>query len=148
MEDKKYKSYNELREGQQKVFNDFTNCYCFFAFSDEQFNEGMKKLGLKPTDKDKIYRMGMGGFILRERSKEYHAMMVALDDEMKDYMCEYDFAKDAFACEMANHEYCLSHDIEEVLEALNLTAEDIDESVILYTALKAAKRQYLATCNC
>lgn len=142
------KNYTELRKSQQKIHDDFTNRYCFFAFSNEQFNEGMKKLGLKPSDTDKIYRMGMGGFILRERSGEYHKLINALDKEMKDYMCNYDFAKDAFAYEMANHEYCLTYDIEEVLEALNLTAEDVNESVILHLALTAAKRQYFATCDC
>lgn len=145
---KKYENYNALRKGQQKIHDDFTNRYCFFAFSNEQFEKGMEKLGLKATDTGKIYHMGMGGFILRERSEEYHKLINALDEEMKEHMCNYDFAKDAFAYEMANHEYCLSYDIEEVLEALNLTAEDVNKSVILHTALMAAKRQYFATCDC
>lgn len=148
MEQKKYQNYAELRAGQQKVHDDFTNRYCFFAFDNAQFDEGMEKLGLKPSDTGKICRFYPGAYILREHTKEYHKLMNELDAEAKEHMRDYDFAKDAFMYEMGNHEYCLTHDIEEVLEALNLTTEDIDDNIILYTALVAAKRQYFATCNC
>lgn len=46
-------AYQEMQDRQQKEFNSFP---CFFAFSQEQFDEGMKKLGLKPGDTKLIYR--------------------------------------------------------------------------------------------
>lgn len=39
-------AYQEMQDRQQKEFNSFP---CFFAFGQEQFDEGMKKLGLKPS---------------------------------------------------------------------------------------------------
>ena len=50
-------AYQEMRDRQQKEFNSFP---CFFAFDQKQFDEGMKKLGLKPGDTKLIYR-GPGG---------------------------------------------------------------------------------------
>jgi hypothetical protein len=50
--------YQELREKQQAELNAFP---MFFAFNQKQFEEGMKSLGLKPTDTKKIYKMGHTG---------------------------------------------------------------------------------------
>ena len=47
--------YAELMNKQEKEFNDFANKHMFFAFNQKQFDEGMAKLGLKPTDTDKVY---------------------------------------------------------------------------------------------
>ena len=38
--------YKELKEKQGKEVNDFLNKYSFFAFSEEQFKDGCKKLNL------------------------------------------------------------------------------------------------------
>ena len=54
-------SYRELRDRQQKEFNELP---LGFSFSDKQFDEMMKKWGLDPEkDLDKIYRIPGGGFI-------------------------------------------------------------------------------------
>lgn len=50
-------AYQEMQDRQQKEFNSFP---CFFAFGQEQFDEGMKKLGLKPGDTKLIYRAPAG----------------------------------------------------------------------------------------
>lgn len=51
-------SYRELRDRQQKEFNELP---LGFAFSDKQFDEMMKKWGLDPEkDLDKIYRIPGG----------------------------------------------------------------------------------------
>lgn len=48
-------SYRELRDRQQKEFNELP---LGFAFSDKQFDEMMEKWGLDPEkDLDKIYRV-------------------------------------------------------------------------------------------
>jgi hypothetical protein len=53
----------EVKSKQQQEINDFP---MFFAFSEAQFNEGMKELGLRPSDTDKVCRLGWtGGFFLR-----------------------------------------------------------------------------------
>ena len=43
--------YDEIKEKHQKIVNEFP---MKFAFSDEQFNRGMKELGLDPKDIDKV----------------------------------------------------------------------------------------------
>jgi|WetSurMetagenome_2_1015567.scaffolds.fasta_scaffold913689_1 hypothetical protein len=58
-------TYLELRDKQQKEVNSFP---MFFAFDNKQFNESMEKLGLGPTDTDKIYRFGDTG-VLQNKSQ-------------------------------------------------------------------------------
>ena len=45
--------YADLKQRQQQEFSAFP---MQFAFSDQQFAEGMAALGLEPTDTDKIWR--------------------------------------------------------------------------------------------
>lgn len=44
----KYKDYSTLINEQQKEYESFTKDKMFFAFTEEQFNEGMKRFGLAP----------------------------------------------------------------------------------------------------
>ena len=47
--------YVELKEKQQKEFNELSEKIMFFAFSEEQFDEGLAKFGIKRKNmKDKI----------------------------------------------------------------------------------------------
>ncbi len=46
-------TYIQMKQRQQKELNEFP---CFFAFSDEQFNKGMEKFGLKPDGTEAIRR--------------------------------------------------------------------------------------------
>lgn len=48
-------AYKVLKEKRQQEVNSFPIA---FAFSDQQFDEGMRKLGLNPTDTDKVYSIG------------------------------------------------------------------------------------------
>ena len=52
-------SYLELKWKHQKEFNEFP---MFFAFNRKQFDEGMKTLGLKPNQTNKVYSFDGGGF--------------------------------------------------------------------------------------
>lgn len=54
----KYKDYSTLINEQQKEYESFTKDKMFFAFTEEQFNEGMKRFGLAPNDTDKVYQIG------------------------------------------------------------------------------------------
>ena len=42
----KYKDYSTLVNEQQKEYESFTKDKMFFAFTEEQFNEGMKRFRL------------------------------------------------------------------------------------------------------
>ena len=66
-------SYRELRDRQQKEFNELP---LGFAFSDKQFDEMMGKWGLDPEkDLDKIYRIPGGGFIQKKDHKHFHEVL-------------------------------------------------------------------------
>jgi hypothetical protein len=56
-------AYLVLKDKHQKEVNEFP---FFFAFSEEQFNKGMEKFGLKPDETDKICSSGIAsGFLLK-----------------------------------------------------------------------------------
>lgn len=98
--------YMEMKQRQQAEFNAFP---CFFAFSDKQFEEGMKKIGLRPTD-TRLVCSGIGGMIYRKRDSQKLAdMMERFDKELKDAIAADDtgdgFIFDMFDYELSNHEY-------------------------------------------
>ena len=45
-------SYREMKERQQKEFNAFPLA---FAFNEDQFEQGMNRLGLDVSETDKVY---------------------------------------------------------------------------------------------
>ena len=49
-----------------------------------------------------------------------------------------------FETELANHEYCITNDLTDTLEALGYTAEEIEQSPKLKTGLTEAIKNYLA----
>lgn len=74
-------AYQELRDKQQKEFDAFP---CFFAFNQKQFDEGMKKLGLRPGDTDKIYRGVVGMYYRKTDSPKLKEMVERHDREHQD----------------------------------------------------------------
>ena len=98
--------YTTFRENRQKAYDEWADKYAFYAFSDEQFEEGMKKLGLTMETEDlrKIYRGPGGLFYLKEGSEALKAWLKS--DNIEDLIKQDDeFALDAFRYEMNNHEY-------------------------------------------
>lgn len=135
--------YLQFKERKQKEFNDFP---MEFAFSDKDFAEGMKKLGLLPTDTDKIYKFGeLGGFYRRTDAKELHEMLDRYDAEFKEAVSKditgEGFIFDMFDYELANHEYVITYSVDDALTTLDLTYEDIEGDIRLSTALELAKKR-------
>lgn len=131
--------YKELKQKHQEEVNNFP---MFFAFSQNQFDEGMKKIGLEASDTDKIYSLGSGGFYKKCDTKALHEMFERHGKEMKKSI-ESDetgeaFIYDMFYYELSNHEYGYTGEISDTLEALNLTVEDINNSKNLFHGLKKA----------
>lgn len=63
--------YEEIREKHQKEVNEFP---IGFAFSDQQFEEQMKKLGLEPNQTNEVVSTGGGGFIKKKDIESFEAM--------------------------------------------------------------------------
>lgn len=100
-------SYRELRERQQKEFNELP---LGFAFSMEQFRGMMERWGLDPEkDQDKLYRIPGGGFIQKKDHKHFHEVAdrhaAELEAAKKSDTDGTGFLYQMFLYELDNHEY-------------------------------------------
>lgn len=145
---KKINKYKEMKDRHQQEFNKFP---IMFAFNDEQFKEGIKKLKLDEKETDKLLSIGAGGFIRKKDTTKFYEMMKKFDNEFKQLISEdktgNGFIKDMFVYEMINHEYSLTLDLEDTLQALNLTTKEISQNENLENGLKLAKQEILKEKN-
>lgn len=136
--------YVEMKERHQKEVNNFP---MNFAFSDEQFKRAMEELGLTENDLDKVVSIGAGGFIRKTDVKAYKEMGERQYKEFREAI-EKDkvgdgFIKEMFLYELANHEYIITREIDDTLDALGLTDNDIRNNNNLRTGLLLAEKEYL-----
>ena len=135
--------YTELKEKHLKETNEFP---FGFAFSQEQFKEMMKKFGLKEKDTDKILSIGAGGYIRKSDKQALHEMWnrqrKEFEEEIEKDKKGTGFIYQMFRYELANHEYCITYDIEPTLDALGLTLEEINKKQNLVKGLKKALDDY------
>ena len=129
-------SYRELRDRQQKEFNELP---LGFAFSDKQFDEMMEKWGLDPEkDLDKIYRVPGGGFIQKKDHEHFHEVLDRHNAEMEAAKAADEdgtgFLYQMFKYELDNHEYGYTGDFEDTLDSLGLTWEEVAASPRLLKA--------------
>ena len=141
-------AYAAMKARQQERVNALP---LMFAFSQQQFNEGMAKLGLEPNDTHLITSIGAGGFIRKADLAHFHDTMESLEIEAQAAIdADTDgtgFIKDMFLYELANHEYCITYDLEPTLDALNLTEDQVLENPKLMKGLKLAREEYLRSCE-
>ena len=136
--------YLELKRKQQEEVNNFP---MVFAFSNEQFEEGMKKLGLTVDDTDKVYSIPGGGFIRKTDSKALTDMLNRHGEEMEKAIAEdttgENFIYEMFRYELNNHEYGYTRDITDTLNSLDLTVEDLNNDDRLLKGLNKAKKEII-----
>lgn len=137
-------NYQEMKREQEKELSDFEGI--FYAFSDKQFNEGMAKVGLVAGDTNKIYSLGAGGYILKEKSEAFHTMFKKFSDRMETALKNEDFLLDALTYELCNHEYCITCDVDEALNALGLTLEGIKSLGFGADVLKKSCTEAMRSC--
>ena|SRR3990167_2107137 len=121
-------TYQELKARQSKEMNGFKGI--FFAFSNEQFKEGMASIGLTAEDIGKIYSFGAGGYILKERSKNFHAMLERFSQEKDELKKQEQAMIDALAYELRNHEFCITYNPQDALDALGWSKEEISPKIL------------------
>ena len=141
-------AYRQLKERQQKEMNAFPLGACF---NQKQFEEMMAKWGLTVNDTDQICSLG-GGCYIRKSDKLKFLDMLARFEREKQEAISADltgdgFIYDMFIYELANHEYCITYDLEDTLDALNLTIEKINADERLLHGLQKAIKDYLKTCD-
>lgn len=110
--------YKELHDRHQAEINAFP---FGFAFSKEQFNKMMvERFNLRPTDTDKIYSIGGGGYIRKEDHQAMCDMIERHAKEKKDAIAAdltgEGYIYDMFVYELANHEYMITLTSDDTLE--------------------------------
>ncbi len=139
--------YLEIKRRHQQEIDDFPMA---FAFSREQFKEGMASLGLTPDDTDKIFKLGdTGGFYRRTDAPALRALFDRHEREMSGAIAADEtgegFVFEMFDYELANHEYCITGDVSDTLEALGLTREKVNTDPRLKHGLAKARNAQLAS---
>lgn len=136
--------YEEIKNKHQKRVNDFP---LVFAFSNEQFKNMMEKWGLTENDTDKIVSIDGGGFLRKTDIEEYNKMWAEIRKEHKDLIGEdktgEGYIKDMFVSELENHEYGYTYELDDTLDALELTREQIANSPSLSHGLELARKEVL-----
>ena len=137
-------TYQQMKDRQQKEFDAFP---IGAAFSNKQFEEMMQKWGLTVNDTDKICSLGAGIYIRKTDKEALCALINRLNKEKQDAIAEDTtgdgFIFDMFVYELANHEYCITYDLKETLDALGLTVEEIKADKRLHYGLNKAIKHYL-----
>ena len=136
--------YAELKNKLQKEFDAFP---FGFAFSNEQFEKMKEELGVK--DNSELISIGAGGFIRKTDKKALDELINGKEKRIKDAINQdatgEGFIKDMFLYELANHEYCITYELDDTLYALDLTLEEIEKDPRLKLGLQLAKNEYLAS---
>ena len=132
-------TYRQMQERHQKEMNDFPIA---FAYSDQQFDDGMRKLGLDPSETDKVVSVFYGAFIRREDHDALMEMFERHSKEERDAFIknEDDWAYHAFRYELANHEYSYTGDYEPALEACGFTLDELKQYPDLVVTFRRAMR--------
>lgn len=142
---KKTKNYYSFNEKNTKPLHDFISKNVFFAFSQEQFNEGLKKFNIDPEDKEKIknklHRYFGGGFILIESEKEEKRINQKIRKNQRKYLSKFKNLVDALIYEMNNHECSYTGDYLDGLFAIGYGLKDLRKNKKLQKAYYQAKKQ-------
>ena len=134
--------YVNLQDKHQAEYDAFP---MMFAFSNEQFEEGLKKLDAAPKE---IVSLGYGSYIKKADISDFEKMITRLNNEKSEMLNNNDrYTYQAFLYELANHEYGYTYDIEPTLQALSLTADQVAKDHRLVTILNDARTEYLANCE-
>ena len=121
-------TYTEMKARHSKEFGEFEGV--FFAFSNEQLAEGMAKLGLAPDDYKSIVSIGAGGYLLKNKREAFHALFNRQAAERKELKKDESKLVEALVYELSNHEYCITGNPEDALNALGLTLESVPQRVL------------------
>lgn len=148
MELRTFKTYQEMRAAHQEDYNNFPLGFCF---SEEQYKEMMRKWGLKEdhTDDDKICFLSKEypglGFIRKCDIPAFNELNKRQREEEKIFNEKKKNLIEMFEYEMANHEYCITYNQEEVLEACGIDKKEFVENKTIREAFAEARKSYLAS---
>lgn len=106
----KRQEYLDLKKRHEKELDEFPIAY---AFSDEQLQEALNKLGVNST-KECVTVFGHGDVVKKENAKPLVDMLARHTNEIKEALKnDVEFAEAAFLYEMDNHEYAINWSADE-----------------------------------
>lgn len=132
--------YQEMLARQQEEFRAFP---MFFAFDEKQFNEGMHRFGLNPSDTGEVIAFaGTGGFYYKSDATKLHEMFDRHHKELQNAITAdttgRGFIYEMFVCELQMREYSYTGETEDTLNALGITPEELEASPQLRRGLELA----------
>ncbi|MBO0385370.1 MULTISPECIES: DUF7659 family protein [Staphylococcus] len=133
--------YVEFKERKQEKINNFD---MFFAFDNKQLENGLDKLNV---NKNEIVSIGMNGFIRKSDVQKFKNMLNNFKEEHTKNMKNDDYVYHMFKYEMANHEYIITYDDEEILEVCNVNENQFIEDERMKSIYVKAKNDYIKE-NC
>lgn len=130
---------------EQKLKDEINNFPIFFAFSDEQFEEALAKLGLTLEEKDQVTHTDLCGFVRLTDLEAYNEMFKrhekGLQEEIDADNDGSNFVKDMFKYELNNHEYTITGDLLDALVALGFTYDEVVNNEKLLNGLQLAIKE-------
>lgn len=136
---------NKYRVFKNKLENDFTlfsENNLFFAFSAEQVEKWLKKIN---TTEDKIVPIWGGWYLKADKIEEYKNFLSNNDKQYSEFLADEENLFDAFKYELWNHEFIISYDFDDALDALWLSYNELTPRQL--EILKKAKDEYIANCD-
>lgn len=133
--------YWQLKNEKQELYNEFSKKYIFYAYNQEQFNDGLNKLNCKESDLVSVYP---GTFLLKEKRNDFNELFKSLDisDILKN---DIDLMESAIYEELNNHEYIILFDpqttIKTVYDELGLSPDDKNAAAAMKKATSLIERQ-------
>lgn len=134
-------NYQTFKENNYKPLNKFISKNVFFAFSDKQFEEGLKKMGLTHDDLNKLSKYYGGGFILKSSIKEHDKIAKQCHKAERKYLSKFKNLVSALEYEMHNHECGYTGRYSEGLNALGYSLEDLQKNKKLLRAYRIARHK-------
>ncbi|MFR5990352.1 MAG: hypothetical protein ACLUGP_08190 [Faecalibacterium prausnitzii] len=114
-------AYAEMKKRHQEEVNALP---MYWAFSDEQFDQQLKRLGLTRNDTGRLCKTFGGGFCLASDAQMIADTLRGHRREMEEAISADEtgdgFIKDMFLSELSNHEYTYTCEVEETVEACAL----------------------------
>lgn len=101
-------AYTDYKRGREEAINAFLEKYAFFAFNNEQLEEGLQRFKTEIAAGDKMVRFMVGCFVLKSKFNEFYELVEKRGETLKELMRNPDFAGGAFLYEIANHEYMIN----------------------------------------
>lgn len=131
----KYLDYCKRREGAITSFD------IAFCCNEQQFKEEMRRLGI--SDRSEMIPLGYGRYIRKCDKGAYSSMIKGFNRELSESIEKDDeFVVDMFYSVMSDLEFCISYDVEEVLEACGMHGEAVLNDSRLGRLFKKAQDKY------